>query len=48
MASIALANRYPDGSGMASRRRPPAAMMAGLTDRLWSFDDLYNEVIHCG
>ena len=26
------------------RLRPPAAMMAGVTDRLWSFEDLYSAV----
>jgi IS1 family transposase len=26
------------------RTRPPAAMMAGVTDRLWSFTDLYSAV----
>ncbi len=40
--------RYPDGSGQAGRRRPTAAMMAGVTDRLYSFDDLFNEVIYYG
>lgn len=40
--------RFPDGSGKAGRRRPPAAMMAGITDRLWSFADLYNEVLWYG
>lgn len=28
--------------------RPAAAMMAHVTDRLWSFADLYNEVIRYG
>ncbi|RIK74575.1 MAG: hypothetical protein DCC68_22835 [Planctomycetota bacterium] len=32
--------RYPDDSGKSGRRRPTAAMMAGVTDRLWSFADL--------
>lgn len=36
--------RYPDGSGKAGKRRPPAAMAAGLTDRLISFDDWYADV----
>jgi hypothetical protein len=26
--------------GKMSKRRPTAAMMAGMTNRLWSFDDL--------
>ncbi len=33
--------RYPDQSGKRGRLRPTAAMMAKVTDRLWSFDDLY-------
>jgi hypothetical protein len=33
--------RHADGSGMSGRTRPPAAMMAGVTDRLWSFEGLY-------
>ena len=36
--------RYPDKSGKAGRRRPTAAMMAKLTDRIWSFDDLFEAV----
>lgn len=32
--------RYPDDSGKCGRLRPTAAMMAGVTDRLWSFEDL--------
>ena len=27
------------------RLRPPAAMLAGVVERLWSFEDLYNEVM---
>lgn len=34
--------RYPDDSGKCGQRRPTAAMMAGVTDRLWSFADLMN------
>ncbi len=34
--------RYPDQSGQAGRLRSTAAMMAGVTDRLWSFEDLYD------
>lgn len=33
-------SRYADNSGKRGRFRPPAAMMAGVVDRLWSFDDL--------
>jgi IS1 transposase len=40
--------RYPDNSGRPGKLRPTAAMMAKVTDRLWSFADLYNEVIKCG
>lgn len=31
--------------GNTSKLRPTAAMMAGVTDRLWSFEDLYNAVM---
>jgi hypothetical protein len=34
--------RYPDKSGKRGRYRATAAMMAGITDRLWTFDDLMN------
>ena len=34
--------RYPDDSGQAGRLRPTAAMMSKVTDRLWSFEDLYD------
>jgi hypothetical protein len=40
--------RYPDDSGRRGRLRPTAVMMAGVTDRLYGFNDLYNEVIHYG
>lgn len=33
--------RYPDESGHPGKKRPPAAMLAGVTDHLWSFDELY-------
>jgi hypothetical protein len=36
--------RYPDQSGQPGRLRPTAAMMAGVTNRLWSFEDLYDAV----
>ena len=32
--------RYPDHSGKCGRYRATAAMMAGVTDRLWTFNDL--------
>ena len=31
--------------GNGGKRRPTAAMMAGVTDRLWTFDDLYDAVM---
>jgi len=40
--------RYPDKSGRPGKKRPPAAMMAGVTDHLWSFDELYETVIFYG
>lgn len=40
--------RYPDNSGRAGRRRPPAAMLAKVTDHLWNFDELYDTVIQYG
>ncbi len=40
--------RYPDESGRAGRLRPTAAMMAGVTNHLWSFDEFYNTVIQYG
>ncbi len=36
--------RYPDKSGRPGKKRPPAAMMAKLTDHLWTFDELYDTV----
>ena len=35
-------------SGRPGKRRPTAAMMAKVTDRVWTFEDLYIEVIHYG
>jgi IS1 family transposase len=37
--------RFPDRSGQAGRLRRPAAMMAGVTDRLWTFQDLFDELM---
>lgn len=31
-------------SGKRGQLRPTAAMMAGMTDRLWAFEDLYEAV----
>jgi IS1 family transposase len=36
--------RNTDQSGKAGRLRPTPAMMAGVTNRLWKFDDLFSEV----
>jgi hypothetical protein len=36
--------RYDDKSGQPGRLRPTAAMMAGVTDRLWHFEDLFDAV----
>ena len=40
--------RYPDKSVRPGKLRPTAAMMAGVTDRLWKFDDFFQEVINYG
>ena len=40
--------RYPDDSGQSGRKRPTAAMMAGLTDHLWSFEEFFNTIIMYG
>ena len=37
--------RYPDWSGKRGRYRPTAAMMAGITNDVWSFEQLYNCVM---
>ncbi len=37
--------RYPDDSGMPGKRRPPAAMLAGITDYVWKFNELYSKII---
>ena len=37
--------RYPDHSGQAGRLRPTPAMMAGVTDRRWSFPELFDAVM---
>jgi IS1 family transposase len=36
--------RHTDYSGMSGRLRPTPAMAAGVTNRLWKFDDLFSEV----
>lgn len=40
--------RYPDQSGKPGQLRPPAAVMAKVTNTYWKFDDLYNEVLNYG
>ena len=37
--------RYPDKSGKRGQKRPSAAMMAKLTGHVWSFDELFAEVL---
>ena len=37
--------RYPDDSGKSGKRRPPAAMLAGVTDHVWKFDELFSRVV---
>jgi hypothetical protein len=34
--------RHTDQSGESGRLRPTPAMMAGVTDRLWSFENLFD------
>jgi len=41
-------SRYPDNSGRRGQKRPTAAMMAGVTNRLWNFRNFYDEVIQYG
>jgi hypothetical protein len=36
--------RHTDQSGKCGRLRPTPAMAAGVTNRLWKFDDLFSEV----
>jgi hypothetical protein len=31
--------------GKSGKKRPTAAMLAGLTDHLWSFDEFFREVM---
>jgi IS1 family transposase len=37
-------SRHTDYSGKSGKLRPTPAMMAGLTDRLWNFEDLFDAV----
>ena len=36
--------RYEDKSGRTGKLRPTSAMMAGVTDRLCGFEDLFDAV----
>jgi hypothetical protein len=38
-------SRHSDQSGKPGTKRVPAAMAAGVVDKLWSFDDLYETVV---
>jgi len=40
--------RHTDYSGKRGKLRSTAAMMAGITDMLWSFDDLFGELLNYG
>jgi IS1 family transposase len=40
--------RHADQSGQCGRKRPTAAMMAGLTDHLWSFEEFFQTIIQYG
>ena len=40
--------RHTDQSGQSGRKRPTAAMMAGVTDHLWSFEEFFQTVIQYG
>ena len=40
--------RHSDRSGRSGTLRPTAAMMAKVTNRLWNFGDLYDEVLNYG
>lgn len=37
--------RYPDKSGKRGQKRPSAAMMAKIAGHVWSFDELFDEVL---
>jgi hypothetical protein len=40
--------RHTDYSKKPGKKRPTAAMMAKVTDHLWTFEELYNTVIQYG
>ncbi len=37
--------RHTDDSGEAGRLRPTAAMLAHVTDHLWTFEELFNRAM---
>ncbi|MCA9125116.1 MAG: hypothetical protein H6822_01985 [Planctomycetaceae bacterium] len=37
--------RDPDNSGKRGQKRPTACMMANLAGHVWSFDELFDEVL---
>jgi hypothetical protein len=36
--------RYEDNSGRSGQQRLPAAMLAGVTNKLWNFETLFDNV----
>ncbi len=40
--------RHTDQSGQSGKLRPPAAMLAGVTDHLWNFNEFYDTVLQYG
>ena len=38
--------RHSDQSGKSGKLRPTATMVVKVTDRLWTFDDLYDAVLY--
>ena len=43
--NFAWRTRHSDKSGKPGKLRPTAAMMAKVTDHLWSFDEFYETVV---
>ena len=46
--NFAWRTRFSDNSGKPGKLRPAAAIMVGVTNRLWNFDELYRAIIHYG
>ena len=44
-ATVDECQAHADDTGKRGQLRPTAAMMAGVTDRLWSFEDLFDEAM---